>query len=53
MGVSALSAPIWDAAHNLAATVSVTGISYLLNSRRQEIVAELKALAARMEEKLF
>lgn len=53
MGVSALSVPIWDAAHNLAATVSVTGISYLLNSRRQEIVAELKALAARMEEKLF
>ena len=53
MGVSALSVPIWDAAHNLAATVSVTGVSYLLNSRRPEIVAELKALAARMEEKLF
>ena len=53
MGVSALSVPIWEAAHNLAATVSVTGVSYLLNSRRPEIVAELKALAARMEEKLF
>ena len=53
MGVSALSAPIWDAAHNLAATVSVTGISYLLNSRRREIIDEMKALTARMEKKLF
>lgn len=53
MGVSALSVPVWDAEHKLAATVSVTGISYLLNSRRKEIIAELKALATRIEGNLF
>ena len=35
------------------ATVSVTGISYLLNSRRREIIDEMKALTAHMEKKLF
>lgn len=53
VGVSAISAPIFSPTGQLFATISTTGMTFHLESRREDIILDLKVLARNISKKIF